>query len=232
MRSSLILKVPIKKYKLFCPSTHLWIHATQESVTPPSTNNNTLGGGGWKIDVGITDRGLDDIGDISSIEYSSCITNTRTSTTHQDVETQRASKMLTSRTSTFTGADGKNTFINHHRHPLPRRVKFGDEILKVHWDGHLITRADELYHTVWETVSDTTSIRAPLDGILYDIYEMEGHPNDYEIDSHTPLFTLWTDHACIHQSLSRMMQEEEYNQYVTTNLENGRFFDPDHIQST
>jgi hypothetical protein len=225
MRSSVLVKLPAKKYKLFCPSTHLWIHAIQQSIAPQSANDylSAVGGSagtgaGWKVDVGITNRGLDDIGDISSIEY--CITNNSSNQHQNDIASKSSSSVTTSPTFTY---HAQNKIIHN-----ARGVKYGDEILKVHWDGHLITRADELYHTVWDTVSDTTSVRAPLDGILCDINEIKGHPNDdYDMDSQTPLFTLWTDHDCIQQSLSRMMVEEEYNDYVTNHLDKGRFFDPE-----
>ncbi len=42
--------------------------------------------------------------------------------------------------------------------------KRGDELLRINFDGHSITSADELYHTVWETFSDQLSIVAPVSG--------------------------------------------------------------------
>eukprot|EP00531_Pseudo-nitzschia_arenysensis_P016302 CAMPEP_0116157126 /NCGR_PEP_ID=MMETSP0329-20121206/23182_1 /TAXON_ID=697910 /ORGANISM="Pseudo-nitzschia arenysensis, Strain B593" /LENGTH=157 /DNA_ID=CAMNT_0003654221 /DNA_START=30 /DNA_END=503 /DNA_ORIENTATION=- len=42
--------------------------------------------------------------------------------------------------------------------------KRGDELLRINFDGHSITSADELYHTVWETFSDQLSIVSPVSG--------------------------------------------------------------------
>mmetsp|Transcript_20429 Transcript_20429/g.42654 ORF Transcript_20429/g.42654 Transcript_20429/m.42654 type:complete len:188 (+) Transcript_20429:206-769(+) len=46
------------------------------------------------------------------------------------------------------------------------RINRGDELLQIHFDGHSITSADELYHTVWETFSDHLSIRSPVSGSI------------------------------------------------------------------
>lgn len=209
-------KIVPNKYKLFCPSTHLWIHAVPSSPSSssmPLSKNKFLGHDSWKVDVGITHRGLDDIGDISSIE--SCYTIHKAS-----FEGQHASSSST--TTTKTTSDKKD---------YNQLVQKGDEILRIHWDGHLISHADELYHTVWDTISDSTSIRSPLDGILSEIHVDLSKDNNklvgHGIDSDVPLFTLWTDEECIQRSFSSMMHAEDYNHFVAQKLEKGRFYDPD-----
>ena len=82
------------------------------------------------MEIGLTKRGLDDIGDVSSI------------TTH-----------------------------SHHRHKEDRAEdkyvvdnKYHDDLLlcTIDWEGHSITGADELYHTVWETFERQTRIYSPI----------------------------------------------------------------------
>lgn len=79
----------------------------------------------------MTERGLEDIGDITSVQQSS---------------------NMSRRTS-----DKSN-----QKHGVP--IERGDELLQIHFDGHSITSADELYHTVWETFSDHLSISSPVSG--------------------------------------------------------------------
>ena len=37
------------------------------------------------------------------------------------------------------------------------------------WEGHWITSADELYHTVWETFSGMTHIKSPVSGVVEEV---------------------------------------------------------------
>ena len=48
-------------------------------------------------------------------------------------------------------------------------VQPGDDLLRIEFEGHTITGADELYHTVWETFEGATTIHSPLSGIVQDI---------------------------------------------------------------
>jgi len=155
------------------------------------------------VDVGLTKRGLDDIGDITSIQIPSAFQKKILKVSHEE---EVPSPSL----------------------PLPlslHAVKHGQEIVKLNWDAHLITSADELYHTVWETISETTKIVAPVDGELVDIHCKEG---DEWVDEDTALFTLRAngDLIDIHKRKNAWMQADEYEEYVDS-LENGKFFDPD-----
>jgi hypothetical protein len=144
------------------------------------------------------------------VTHSSLIKNQATKQEQQQQQQQQLQQQVSS--------------FNHHHY----KVKCGDEIFKVHWDGHVITQADELYHTVWDTVSETTIVTAPLDGVLTDVHVLVHNHSDYTtLDPNVPLFTLWTDYDCIKRRISSMMYEEDYNQFVTSVLERGKFFDPD-----
>ena len=190
--------------KLFLRS-HVWLRLkmVNESVSVLQSSSShlfpvmpspTL----FMVDVGLTKRGLDDIGDITSIQIPSAFPKTLAEASQEEVTLP----------------------------PLPvHAVKYGQEIVKLNWDAHLITGADELYHTVWETISETTTIVAPVDGELVAIHCKE----DAEwVDEDTALFTLRTDGDLIdiHKKKNAWMQAEEYEEYVDS-LENGKFFDPD-----
>lgn len=45
-------------------------------------------------------------------------------------------------------------------------VKAGDELMSLHWEGVLMSDADELYHSRFEAASGTHALRAPVDGIV------------------------------------------------------------------
>eukprot|EP00536_Pseudo-nitzschia_multiseries_P007691 jgi/Psemu1/196183/e_gw1.183.103.1 len=103
---------------VYHPLNHLWLRAkdplTKNAVVRQQSSRLLL-------EMGITERGLEDIGDITSVRW------------------------LAARSE----------------------VRRGDELLQIHFDGHSITGADELYHTVWETFSDHVSIRSPVSGTIH-----------------------------------------------------------------
>eukprot|EP00814_Leptocylindrus_danicus_P011961 CAMPEP_0116031414 /NCGR_PEP_ID=MMETSP0321-20121206/17492_1 /TAXON_ID=163516 /ORGANISM="Leptocylindrus danicus var. danicus, Strain B650" /LENGTH=221 /DNA_ID=CAMNT_0003506519 /DNA_START=244 /DNA_END=906 /DNA_ORIENTATION=- len=120
--------------KLISPTLHQWYRPQQLLMPSPpgpsnkKSNNNKNNNSNnhfqlqWVVDIGITDRGLDDIGDINSI------------------------------------------IVRRRRNSADLVVKRHETVLDVHWDGHIITTADELYHTVWENVEGVTSIQTPIAG--------------------------------------------------------------------
>ena len=95
--------------------------------------------------MGLTERGLQDIGDVTKVVQSSATS---------------------------------------------RRVEKGQELLQIHFEGHSITSADELYHTVWETFSDQINIVTPIAGSLG---ENEIEQNADSIDEESVLVTLEVD---------------------------------------
>ena len=102
---------------LYHPLNHIWLRAKE-----PLRNQNA-GSSSRILELGITERGLEDIGDVTSLQ-----------------------RLAAKETKAGT------------------RLKRGDELLRIHFDGHSITSADELYHTVWETFSDHLSILSPVSG--------------------------------------------------------------------
>ncbi len=98
---------------LYHPLNHIWLRAKE-----PLRKTSTKGASSRILELGLTERGLEDIGDVTSLQQSSTLSS----------------------------------------------LKRGDELIQIHFDGHSITSADELYHTVWETFSDHLSIVSPVSG--------------------------------------------------------------------
>lgn len=48
----------------------------------------------------------------------------------------------------------------------PMVVARGHPLVTIHFEGHSITSADELYHAVWETYEDTVTVESPVEGIV------------------------------------------------------------------
>ncbi len=161
--------------------------------------NNSL-----TIDVGMTDRGLEDIGDIQCYKYI-------------DVETVQKQSA------------GAKENIN-----TPPLLRAGiDSIVEIEWNAHLITEADELYHTVWETVSKTTQIVSPVDGYLEDINTSALKKKKIgkihvvpAFDSCTTLFSMITNQNMIQLQMKDLCCEDEYEEIVGSS-ERGLFFDAD-----
>jgi glycine cleavage system H lipoate-binding protein len=184
----------LSSQKLFLPSRHMWLRIIE---APLSSHLSKMP---WMIDVGLTERGLDDIGDITSIQISSQF------------------KMPSHESLKSPNNGNKNNPI-----PVPVPVSYGQDIVKLNWDGHLITKADELYHTIWETISETTSVVAPVDGEVCEIHCKE---DDQWVDSDTALLTMSTDGDLIEMRKDEWMHAEEYEEYVYA-MEKGKFFDSD-----
>ena len=94
----------------------------------------------YRIQLGLTKRGLDDIGDISHFERKLSPTRQPKTRQHQQQDQQRP-------------VDGWGEEIKRHQ-----------EFLKIVHEGHAITAADEMYHTVWDTITEELSIVSPTDG--------------------------------------------------------------------
>ena len=173
--SSLIAKVASK---LYVPSRHLWYRPCNPSSDWKS----------WLVEVGLTDRGLQDLGDVESIQLVKRVDDS---------------------------------------------VHVNQEVLKIHWDGHIITAADELYHTVWENVSGVYSIPTPARGTIDQLFgqrrvsvgtdpDSAGHAtagtaqtfNVSAIDEDDILMTIRTDAASLQDAIEHLVDEEEYERVV------------------
>jgi hypothetical protein len=170
-----------KGHMLFNPSRHLWLKVLEIPKSQCTTSRNTADADLQVLmDIGITDRGLEDIGDVTSIEIID-----------------------------------KNSSED-------RNITFGEPIIKLHWDAHLITNADELYHTVWESISETTNIVSPVNGVLTKVHDVTTKQRKKQlslpIDSETSLFSVLTNAESIQEMMNGkrrlLVDEEEYWSYV------------------
>mmetsp|Transcript_70 Transcript_70/g.127 ORF Transcript_70/g.127 Transcript_70/m.127 type:complete len:187 (+) Transcript_70:338-898(+) len=161
---------------LFHPLNHIWLRTKE-----PLAKNVAVRQSHRLLEMGITERGLEDIGDITSVRWSAA--------RHFD-----------------TNGPGRT----ENEIESTTRVRKGDELLQIHFDGHAITSADELYHTVWETFSDHVSIRSPIAGSirhnernvdeLVESFELDGIDETTVLMEITATQEEW-DRACRHESL-------------------------------
>jgi hypothetical protein len=122
--------------RFFHPSKHLWFRP----IPVPSAAS-------VRLEIGLTERGMEDIGDITSIQ-------------------------------SMISTNGSTNIVK------------GQELLQIHYDGHSITSADELYHTVWETFSDKVSVHSPVAGEFMktsDTTTITSQYQEYFIDDSTAL---------------------------------------------
>ena len=113
---------------LYHPLKHIWLRA-KEPVTKETTRSS------YRIlELGLTERGLEDIGDFSKLTFLK---------QQLDVSKRNFREV----------ADNEGSCIRR-----------GDGLVQIHYDGHSISSADELYHTVWESFSDHMSIISPVSG--------------------------------------------------------------------
>mmetsp|Transcript_15931 Transcript_15931/g.24130 ORF Transcript_15931/g.24130 Transcript_15931/m.24130 type:complete len:203 (+) Transcript_15931:107-715(+) len=189
--------------KLFLPSQHIWVRAIKvpKALTTPSLY---LPDFSWSVDVGITNRGLEDIGDVHNYEF---------------------------REGNIVGLnknDGYKILESNRR----RLLKSGrDIVLDIYWDAHLITAADELYHTIWETVSEITHITSPVDGFI-EKYNTALLPKRKSgsmqilpiLDEGMTLFTLRTKYECIESQMKNMCCEDQYREIIKRS-KRGKFYE-------
>jgi hypothetical protein len=147
--------------QLYLPSLHLWYRPIGKAASSSA----------FRVEIGLTDRGLQDLGDINTIARMKKVDDT---------------------------------------------VEKGDNLLSMDWDGHFITSADELYHTVWDTISGTyCSLKSPITGKID--YMIDG---DDIVDEDEVLVTLSTDENSLEGILASLVTEDEYLKSVE---ENGAF---------
>ena len=106
---------------------------------------------------------------------------------------------------------------------IGNEVLTDNAVLDIEWDGHIITAADELYHTVWQTISDNTKIKSPLPGKIEWYNKLD--PFREHVHDDTALFSIRT---CLHSVLriahDEMIEKETYNYLVEVNpSKDGKF---------
>jgi glycine cleavage system H lipoate-binding protein len=155
--------------RLFHPSRHIWFRASPQSA---GTANHAL-----HLEIGLTKRGLDDVGDMTLMRSM---------------------------------VSGNN-------------VSKGDSLLQIEWEGHGITSADELYHTVWESFSGTTNVETPVSGQVEHINIIH---NTMCIEEDTVLAKLETTEAEWNSAMTKMVEEPEYLRIVGK-IPLGKFAEPE-----
>lgn len=113
-----------------------------------------------RLEIGMTERGLQDLGDISRI------------------------------TRLKDRLDG---------------VKVGEDILSMDWEGHIITSADELYHTVWDPVEGKYLVEAPVAGKVEYLIEGNGVAEESEV-----LVAILADAKSVETVMAELVTEDEY----------------------
>jgi len=179
---------------LFHPSQHLWLRivpsflssssssswdggnkiSSMTSSSPSLTSRTLLG-----IELGMTERGMEEVGDIVSIRRSLMVMEHDEKQQKQQQQQRQQEEEVHDNARLLSDADDPRS-----HHCLPRTVvKEGDLLLTVEWEGHTITSADELYHTVWETFEGTKSIRSPVNGFLQKNISFDDNDNDFDENS-------------------------------------------------
>lgn len=178
-----VFTIAHKCFRMFYPSRHLWFDTI--SKTSASTHRRRR-----RVQMGLTQRGLDDIGDVVSITQPS--------------------------------------------HDQSNIITKGQELLRIHFEGHFITSADELYHTVWETYEDHLTIESPFSRILKEkgyslVPSSTGNPipreqDEIVLDSDTVLITFQVPETewerCIQQQ--QLVKEQQYQQLLRS-MARGKF---------
>ena len=142
--------------RLFHPTRHVWLCVTPKlaSISVPTKS--------YEVEIGLTERGLEDIGDMTMMRA-----------------------MVPEKTA----------------------IHSGHELLQVEWEGHSITSADELYHTVWETFTGITTIKSPVPGIVEQVNIV---PSNMCIDDDTILVKMSVTEKDWESAKLEMMKEAEY----------------------
>ena len=91
------------------------------------------------------------------------------------------------------------------------KIKAGDAMLVVEWEGHSITTADELYHTTWATVEGTKTIRSPVNGVIEKISD------DITFDENSVLVTMVTSLDDLERATEKdtLIKEVNYARLLT-----------------
>lgn len=125
--------------RVFSPSLHMWLNAKPILLTAPQLQQKQPSQ--WQVKFGLTERGFDDIGDIERIQRCVPPNNSAHSITKESILSMDSN----------------------------REVLKGQELLQISWHGHRITQADELYHTVWETIEEDFLVQSPVEGEVIEV---------------------------------------------------------------
>jgi glycine cleavage system H lipoate-binding protein len=173
--------LPTVSRRYFAPALNLWYRAVAK---PQAATSNSAS---WCVQVGITERGLDDLGDVTSVLQIHALNNNKKD----------------------------NTSNNHIGDELKQNpsaiVVAGQDLIRIHWEGYAQTSADELYHTVWETIEGAQTIPSPVSGQIEHIVD---NVDQEEVDEETVLVELSCDEASLQQAAIGWIEEKEYLDFI------------------
>jgi hypothetical protein len=110
-------------------------------------------------------------------------------------------------------------------------VERGQTMMEIKWDGHAITSADELYHTVWENVEGMTPLQSPVSGLLQTVMMIPR--KGVGLDEEDVLATIIvTDEQSLQNELQSTVDEEKYMQYLEQETLLGAFSEQTNDDST
>lgn len=181
--------LPSVSRRYFAPALNLWYRA----VTKPQAA--TLDSASWCVQVGITERGLDDLGDVTSVLQALTVNN---------------------------NGSTSNTRIGGTLQQSPSSaVVAGQDLIRIHWEGYAQTSADELYHTVWDTIEGVQTFPSPVSGHIKHIVD---NVDQEEVDEETVLVELLCDEASLQKAALGWIEEKEYLEIIQRQTR-GKFAD-------
>mmetsp|Transcript_4354 Transcript_4354/g.11963 ORF Transcript_4354/g.11963 Transcript_4354/m.11963 type:complete len:209 (+) Transcript_4354:68-694(+) len=193
--------------KLFHPAQHLWIQISPQATTTTKVPTRVTPAivqsqhGLYLLEIGLTPRGLEDIGDLAAIQ--SAVFQPKLSTNHNEEEEEDPQ----------------------------RTIRRGDDLLTIEWQGHSITGADELYHTVWDSFEGRTQLKAPVSGRIRHVWGVGSHGSfssaDCSLDEDTVLAQLTGTAQDLAEACrqNELVNEKEYGRVVDT-MPPGKFHEP------
>jgi hypothetical protein len=202
--------------RLFHPAQHLWLRivpllpspASEEVTSSRSAKMTTSSDGScspmmYAVDMGLTERGLDEVGDLTAIQ-----------------------NMISANKKRISSSSSSSSQQQQHEGDA---VAAGDNLLQIDWEGHSITSADELYHTVWETYSGETKIQSPIAGNILEMMVVGddddvNDTSDCILDEDTVLVSMKTTLKDLESAQQRnvLVQEQNYERLLKS-LSPGRF---------
>ena len=100
-------------------------------------------------------------------------------------------------------------------------VNVDQPLLRIEWEGHTISDADELYHTKWGVVQGSTLVRAPMAGLLKSILQPEELLRQGLLGPDIVVANMHIDRPSLQQAQD-LVDESTYSKYCSS-LQPGRF---------
>ena len=131
---------------LFSPASHLWVRLTRDNAEPAGLTPKRSA---WHVHVGITERGMQDVGSITGLEQLAP-PGTAVNVGEPLLRVSWEGHKISGATNPCTSS------------PLPLTpiCAYASRA-----DG------DELYHTTWQNVEGETIVSAPVSGTLVSLHE-------------------------------------------------------------